>query len=79
MPLTPMEKEQLDRIEQKLDLAFHGPDGEPHKGVWVRLDRVEQLARAVGRIAWLAIGAGVAGLVGAFTNHGGNTPPGSHP
>lgn len=83
MPLDPEDRkwfeEQFREVHTRIDTAFTGPEGEPHKGVWVRLDRVEQMARAIGRIAWLAVSAGVAGIIGAFSSHGGSTPPGSHP
>lgn len=51
-------QEQLDRIEKKLDMALHGPDGSPSKGIYVRLDRLEIAASWAIKLAALAfIGA----------------------
>lgn len=84
MPLDPADKEWLDErfgaINQRVDHALHGPDGKPHEGIWIRLDRIEQVVRAIGRLTWLAIGAGIAGIIGAFTAHGGGSgTTGGHP
>ena len=82
MALTPEQQEQLDRIEGKLDRAFNGPEGEPHKGVWVRLDRLERVAFWAVRFAGLAIVGAIAAIWGSvwtFITAGHPPSPGNHP
>lgn len=68
---------RLDRIENKIDRGFHGPEGQPEKGLTVRVDRLEQLAKAlVGGLA--ALGTVVLGLIVKFITTG-HQPPGNHP
>jgi hypothetical protein len=55
-------REGVSRVESKVDRLFNGPEGEPHKGVMVRLDRLEQTTRNIGRFVW-AVATAVIGLV----------------
>ncbi len=83
MSLTREQQEQLDRIEGKLDRAFNGPEGEPHKGVWMRLDRLERVAAWAARLASLAVLGAAAAIwqqVWSFITTGNHPPtPGNHP
>jgi hypothetical protein len=70
--------DRLERIENKIDMGFNGPEGQPERGLTVRVDRLEQLARAlVGALA--VLGTTVLGLIVKFFSTG--TPPasGNHP
>ena len=81
MALDPEDREWLEtkfgEVHARMDTALHGPEGEPQKGLHVRMDRLEQLVRAFARLTWLGVGAEVAALIGMFTHH--STPPGNHP
>jgi hypothetical protein len=71
-------EERFDAIHQRVDTAFHGPEGEPHKGIWVRLDRAERIIAVALWIATAAVTAGIGALAKAFTT--GSTPPSNpHP
>lgn len=69
--------ERLERIEAKIDRGFNGPDGQPERGLNVRVDRLEQLAKIlVGGLA--VIGTAVIGIIVKFIASG-HQPPGNHP
>lgn len=60
---------QLDRVEKslirlhdKFDVAMNGPDGSPEKGMFVRVDRVEQKQKWI----WYAVMGSVVAIVKAF-------------
>lgn len=80
MPLEPADREWLDErfdaVHRRVDTAFQGPEGEPHKGIWVRLDRAERIIAVALWAAAIACGAGITAAVKAFT--GGGTPT-NHP
>jgi hypothetical protein len=71
---------QLDRMEKKLDELHKLMTGnsEPHKGVIVRMDRLEQRSRAtlwfVNVVLGALITAVVAGTVAAILALSGGTP-----
>lgn len=68
------QEERMKSMDSKLDTCvtcLSGPPGEPHKGLVVRMDRVEEKERRRSKIVWLVIGslfmlvvAGVATMLG---------------
>jgi hypothetical protein len=56
--------DQLSRIEGKVDRGFNGPEGQPERGLHVRVDRLERQFSGIAKIAWISITSAV-GAVGA--------------
>lgn len=69
--------ERLVRIENKIDRGFNGPEGQPERGVHVRLDRLEQVAKTAVWVVTLVVSSIVAVAVKAFSS--GSNPPGNQP
>lgn len=63
-----MIQEQVDRIEKKIDKLDNllTGNGEPHKGIVVRLDRVEQREESRNKWTWIVLGASITALIKSF-------------
>jgi len=54
--------QNTETIVRKIDITLHGPEGEPHKGHIIRLDRVEQKQKWI----WGALVASIVAMFKAF-------------
>lgn len=71
MPTEPLDELRSDvsEIKRMLGQALNGDPGQGQPGIWIRLDRVEQVVRAAIFIATTAFLAATAAIGSAFTGH----------
>lgn len=67
----PLQQIAADVAECKglLEEALHGKPSAGQPGIWIRLDRLEQVVKAALFVASTAMAASVAAVVSAFTGH----------
>jgi len=70
-------EEKFEQVHARMDDALHGPKGEPHKGIHVRMDRLERIILVIIWVTGAAITGTISALAKSFGN--GSSPPPSHP
>lgn len=77
MPLDLDDRKWLDERFKEISELFHGPKGEPQKGINIRMDRLERIVTVIIFVAGAAASAAISALAKSYGN--GSSPPPSHP